>query len=149
MLSLPPSAEPSTQPDTQVSTTGEEEAPKTPAEAPDGDPTATPGEGSFVGVMEMTRTATTAPSEPETPQGAVDKTTWEDSSFRGGFSFAPRQFDQTTGSGMQPALSEEEAVAPTAPVGEPEETQPPTEHNGGEEKIQTHDGEVTTESKRS
>lgn len=120
------------------STEGQEEStPKTQSEdASDGDPTVAPGEDAPGKVMEIdlsttialtelsqraTEAYTEGPTVEENPSGGS-----ENSSV--GSTFIPGEFDQPAGSGMMPPNSAEEGASPTAPVGQPEETQPVTEN---------------------
>lgn len=98
----------------------------------DGDTTVTPAEDGSL-EKEFTPTATDKPTEmsaenpkpttlanDEIPLGGGEKTSVVST---------VTEFDQPTGSGMMPPSSEEDKdqTSPTAPVGEPVETQPPTE----------------------
>lgn len=140
----------------QVSTTAESHAATQPEDAPDGDrggPTLTPGEDSLGEVMEITTTLTElSPGEAE---ATTEDPSVEENSFRGsengtvGPTFTPVEYDQPTGSGMQPPLSEEEAASPTASVGEPEESQHSTTENQREEEhIEPEAGDARTECKK-
>lgn len=98
-----------------------------------GDVTVAPGEDALEGV---TLLLTTIPIEliPEEPEASTEGPSVEEYPFGGSANgtliptFTPGEFEPT-GSGMLPTLFPERGEAsPTAPVGEPEETQPTTEN---------------------
>lgn len=125
-------AEPSSQPE-MLTTADVEITPKAqPEEASQGEPTEIVLDESLGGVVEITPSASAAPTEPEELDAATREPITVDVSLTYGSPFTPVDFDLPAGSGMQPPVSEEDAVAPTAPVGEPEEAQPPVEDKKGE-----------------
>ncbi|XP_070764175.1 CD44 antigen [Enoplosus armatus] len=138
-------ADPSPQPQATTAAEGQEETaqPEDASDSESGDPTVATGEDALGGVIEITQSATTTPTDlsPEEPEASTEGPSVEGNPSGGsengsvGFTFPPGEFDQPTGSGMMPPLSEEEGASPTAPVGEPQETQPPTENEPQTERI--------------
>ncbi|XP_073328814.1 uncharacterized protein cd44b [Pagrus major] len=97
---------------------------KTQDDSESGDPTVSTGEDSLIvlttTIAEEPEASTEGPSMKDSPSGESENGTV-------GSTFNPVEFDQPTGSGMQP----DGAVSSTAPVGEPEEAHPtiPNEHH--------------------
>uniref|UniRef100_A0A3P8SLZ1 CD44 antigen n=1 Tax=Amphiprion percula TaxID=161767 RepID=A0A3P8SLZ1_AMPPE len=150
-------AEPSAQPEALTPAEGEEGPETTPKSQPEdateseaGHTTAAPGEGapgeeeeaatpSATGVTTEVRT-----EEPEDP--TKDLPVKEDSFGRGenssvGPIFPTGDFDLAAGSGMQPPVSGDDGISPTAPVGAPEEAKPSIVNERPNEKIES-DGDV-------
>ncbi|KAM9853870.1 uncharacterized protein ACBR49_002527 [Aulostomus maculatus] len=105
-----------------------------------GDPTVTPEE-----VTEVTQFASTAPVEPDEPEAVTEWPTVFDLSFgvdeesKVWSTFTPGEFEQPAGSGMQSALSEEEAVTATTVGGESIETHQPNEYESENKKTDLED----------
>ncbi|XP_044049243.1 CD44 antigen [Siniperca chuatsi] len=143
------SAEPTPQPQAPTATQGQEVT--TPNTQSDD---ASDSEGGVAPAKDAPGVATTTPTElsPEEPKAFTEGPVVEENPSRGsenssvGFTFTPGEFDQPTGSGMLPSVSEEEGASPMAPVGEPEETQPPTDNERQNERIEPDGDDATTES---
>ncbi|XP_068458260.1 CD44 antigen [Clinocottus analis] len=94
-----------------------------------GDPTAAAGEEALGVVTEIIPSAT-SPLSVDEPDAATEGPAVEENTFgeressNVGSTFTPREFDQTTGSGMMPPFPEEDDTSPVAPVGVPDKTQP-------------------------
>lgn len=86
-------------------------------------------------------------SEGATTRPAVDKpiSLGGTENSTADFSFTPGEFDQSTGSGMQPPVSEEGTVSATAPIREPKGN--PTGNKGGDEGTAMKDDDTGNESK--
>ncbi|XP_031139106.1 CD44 antigen [Sander lucioperca] len=95
------------------------------------DHTVAPGEDALEHVMETTTALTSVELEASTELPAGEENHFE------------REFDQPTGSGMIPP---EEGASPTAPVGEPDERQPPTENEKQKGEMEPNGADATTES---
>ncbi|XP_018519556.1 neurocan core protein [Lates calcarifer] len=100
----------------------------------DGDPTA-----HRDGILEVTLPFTITPTKVSAKSPTTNFASGEKIVTIG-------EFDLSTGSGMQPPSSEEEGASPTAPVGEPMETQPPTENEKQDEIIESVGHDATTQS---
>lgn len=102
----------------------------------DGDPTA-----HRDGILEVTLPFTITPTKVSAKSPTTNFASGEKIVTIG-------EFDLSTGSGMQPPSSEEEGASPTAPVGEPMETQPPTENEKQDEIIESVGHDATTQCKK-
>ncbi|AWP08699.1 putative CD44 antigen-like [Scophthalmus maximus] len=99
---------------------------------------AAPGDGVLREMYETTTAGAAYPNDasakdPKAPaldRGADADPLGGSENSTGGINFTLGELDQPTGSGMAPRLSEEEGASPTAPVGEPVETQPPIDVEG-------------------
>lgn len=149
------SDEPSAQHQAPTPAEGQEEATaKTPPEGDSegGNPMVATGEE--VEVI-MTPSATAIPTEltPEEPEAATEGPAVDEKHFgrsdNSTVEFTPGEFDQPTGSGMLPPLSEEDGASPMAPVGEPEAAQPTTENEQQNETIEPEGDYGRTERKKS
>ncbi|KAF1387026.1 hypothetical protein PFLUV_G00101000 [Perca fluviatilis] len=98
------------------------------------DPTVAPGEDVFV------TEATTAFTSVE-PEASTELPAGEEIPFEG--SVNPGEVDVPAGSGMTPS---EEGASPTAPFGEPDETQPTTENVKHKGEMEPNGADATTES---
>lgn len=76
---------------------------------------------------------------PEYPYAAADNSTTL---------FPPKDFDQTTGSGMLPPLSGEDESGPKIPARDPEEVQPTAESEPQNKTPDPRESEKTPESKK-
>ncbi|XP_035497667.1 CD44 antigen [Scophthalmus maximus] len=136
--------------------TGPEPSPKTqPKDSSDsegGFPTAAPGDGVLREMYETTTAGAAYPNDasakdPKAPaldRGADADPLGGSENSTGGINFTLGELDQPTGSGMAPRLSEEEGASPTAPVGEPVETQPPIDVEGRIGDVETVGDGATT-----
>ncbi|KAM8891355.1 uncharacterized protein cd44b [Spinachia spinachia] len=100
-------AESSPQPEAPITTEGQDEIP----------PTTDPMDAIFTSI-----------SENKT-DGTTEAAAADENHFGGSDSSTPAWYNQTTGSGMMPILPEEQEASPLAPVGEPDETQSPTDND--------------------
>uniref|UniRef100_A0A8D3A7B2 Link domain-containing protein n=1 Tax=Scophthalmus maximus TaxID=52904 RepID=A0A8D3A7B2_SCOMX len=140
--------------------TGPEPSPKTqPKDSSDsegGFPTAAPGDGVLREMYETTTAGAAYPNDasakdPKAPaldRGADADPLGGSENSTGGINFTLGELDQPTGSGMAPRLSEEEGASPTAPVGEPVETQPPIDVEGRIGDVETVGDGATTKCKK-
>ncbi|XP_070829149.1 CD44 antigen [Chaetodon trifascialis] len=131
---------------------GQEETTPKPGPQDDGDnATAAPAEDAL-GEVIVTPSSTAVPIElsPQDPEASTQDPAGEETPFgrrdNSTVGFIPGEFDQPTGSGMLPTLSEEEGASPTAPVGEPEATQPATENEQQNETAEPEGDRGRTES---
>ncbi len=151
-FSILQSAEPLPHPTTE----GQEESTQKPqpedaSDSESGDPTVAPGEDTVMEVMEIapSATATATVLSLEEPEASTEGPAVEGNNSEGsengsvGSTFTPGAFDQPNGSGMLP-----DEASPTAPVGEPEETQLPTENEQANEKIKPDGDDARTERKK-
>lgn len=136
-LSILRSADPSPQPQASTPAEGHDESTQKaqPDDATDDDPMVVRGEDTHTEVMEITTSAMISATELNPGDASTEGRAVEENPFGGsengsvGSTFTPGEFDQSAGSGMLPPHSGEEgAASPTAPVGEPEETQPATDN---------------------
>ncbi|XP_070686653.1 CD44 antigen [Pempheris klunzingeri] len=153
-------ADPSPQP--QASTIADEQEESTPKTQPEdgsdgdgGDPTVVPGDDALVELMESIPSITAAPtelhpgdSEASTEGPVMDENFGGSENSSVGSTFTPGEFDQSAGSGMLPPLSEDDSVSPTAPVGQPAETQPATENEQQNETMEPDRDAAITEPPR-
>ena len=147
-LSILESDDPPPQPqDPTAAEDQEESTPKTRAEdasgSAGGDATPTPGEDAFGDVIEMSPSTATTVIELsiDEPEATTEDPAGEETSFGGseydsvGSTFAPTEFDQTAGSGFM--STEDVGISTMVPVGEPEATHHPTEHDESESDHET------------
>ncbi|KAM4572796.1 uncharacterized protein cd44b [Odontesthes bonariensis] len=124
-----------TLPEPQASTTAETKAESDPEQEQEIELTTPPA---------ITQRMEKPEATPEVPDegnsfGSNDSTTVSSN-------FTPVDLDITTGSGMLPALTDEDGAYPMTPVGVPEETQRPTENGPPNENAQPDGEEATAES---
>ncbi|XP_034391562.1 uncharacterized protein cd44b isoform X2 [Cyclopterus lumpus] len=135
-------AEPSPQPQAPTPAEGHKET----SDSEVGDPMVATGEEALGDVTKMTPSANTTLS-PDKPDAATEgpaveeNTVGETENSNVGSTFTPREFD--IGSGMMPRFFEEEETSPT--VGEPDETQPPTDDEPQKGKIEPDSVDAITE----
>ncbi|XP_039990123.1 uncharacterized protein cd44b [Xiphias gladius] len=119
----------------------------------DGHPTLAPGEDATGEMNEFNPSGITMPAEVSAEdQKASTLDPADINPFGGsknssvGSSFTPGEFDHPTGSGMLPPLLHEEGISPTVSVGEPVETQHPSENEQPSDKPGPVGDVVPTES---